>query len=181
MRWLRGWCHWGLCPQTPGIYRVPARIAVLLRNWGLRPQTPGALREGDGGPVSLLFRPLSRRSGCVPAEPYPPLRFFQGGRLQPRRATIVQRTAITPLTSCRTPRVHFKFAQDTNYSRRNYPPGAPHDWEQNSTHQDTADGGYLEKEEVADLARWVRRYHIELIPELPSFTHSYYLMTEHPD
>src|SRR5579862_1418681 len=108
MRWLRGWCHWGLCPQTPGIYRVPARIAVLLRNWGLRPQTPGALREGDGGPVSLLFRPLSRRSGCVPAEPYPPLRFFQGGRLQPRRATIVQRTAITPLTSCRTPRVHFK-------------------------------------------------------------------------
>src|SRR5579863_10655227 len=107
MRWLRGWCHWGLCPQTPGIYRVPARIAVLLRNWGLRPQTPGALREGDGGPVSLLFRPLSRRSGCVPAEPYPPLRFFQGGRLQPRRATIVQRTAITPLTSCRTPRVHF--------------------------------------------------------------------------
>ena len=53
--------------------------------------------------------------------------------------------------------------------------------EHNSTHQDTADGGYLEKEEVADLARWVKQYHIELIPELPSFTHCYYLMTAHPE
>jgi Glycosyl hydrolase family 20, domain 2/Glycosyl hydrolase family 20, catalytic domain len=74
-----------------------------------------------------------------------------------------------------------KFARDTNYSRRHSPPGTPHDWDTNSTHQDTADGGYLEKEEVADLARWVKRYHIELIPELPSFTHCYYLMTAHPD
>lgn len=35
-------------------------------------------RSGTGRrcrPVS--FRPLSRRSGCVPAEPYPPLRCFQ--------------------------------------------------------------------------------------------------------
>jgi glycosyl hydrolase family 20 len=74
-----------------------------------------------------------------------------------------------------------KFAQDTNYSRRNYPPGAPHDWEQNSTHQDTADGDILEKEEVAELAAWIKRYHIELVPELPSFTHSYYLLTEHKE
>jgi hypothetical protein len=74
-----------------------------------------------------------------------------------------------------------KFVQDTNYSRRNYPPGAPHEWEQNSTHQDTADGDILEKEEVADLAAWVRRYQIELVPELPSFTHSYYLLTEHKE
>jgi len=74
-----------------------------------------------------------------------------------------------------------KFSREVNYHRRNYPPGAQHEWEQNSTHQDTADGGYLEKEEVADLARWVRRYHIDLVPELPSFTHSYYLMSEHRD
>ena len=45
------------------------------------------------------------------------------------------------------------FVRDTNYSRRNYPPGPPHELEQNSSHQDTADGGFLEKEEVADLAR----------------------------
>jgi hypothetical protein len=74
-----------------------------------------------------------------------------------------------------------KFSREVNYYRRNYPPGAQHEWDQNSTHQDTADGGFLEKEEVADLARWVRRYHIELVPELPSFTHSYYLMSEHQD
>jgi hypothetical protein len=72
-----------------------------------------------------------------------------------------------------------KFSREVSYYRRNYPPGAQHEWDQNSTHQDTADGGFLEKEEVADLARWVRRYHIELVPELPSFTHSYYLLSEH--
>ena len=72
-----------------------------------------------------------------------------------------------------------QFARDTNYSCRNYPPGPFHGMEQNSSHQDTADGGFLEKEEVADLAQWVRRHHIELVPSLPSFTHSYYLLTEH--
>ena len=72
-----------------------------------------------------------------------------------------------------------KFSREVNYHRRNYPPGARHAWEQNSTHQDTADGGYLEKEEVADLARWIRQHHVELVPELPSFTHSYYLLSEH--
>jgi len=74
-----------------------------------------------------------------------------------------------------------EFSRDTNYSRRNYPAGPIHDRTPNSSHQDTADGGFLEKEEVAGLARWVRQNHIELIPELPSFTHSYYLLTGHKD
>ena len=74
-----------------------------------------------------------------------------------------------------------QFARDTNYSCRNYPPKPYRHVEQNSSHQDCADGGFLEKEEVADLARWVRRNHIELVPSLPSFTHSYYLLTEHRD
>jgi len=72
-----------------------------------------------------------------------------------------------------------EFARDCDYSCRNYPPGPFHDMEQNSSHQDTADGGFLEKEEVSDLARWVERHHIELIPEIASFTHSYYLLTKH--
>jgi hypothetical protein len=72
-----------------------------------------------------------------------------------------------------------QFARDVDYSCRNYPLNPFHGMEQNSSHQDTADGGFLEKEEVADLASWVRRHHIELIPQLPSFTHSYYLLTEH--
>src|SRR5664279_3282834 len=74
-----------------------------------------------------------------------------------------------------------KFSREVNYYRRNYPPGAQHEWDQNSTHHDTADGGFLEKEEVADLARYVRQYHIELVPELPSFTHSFYLLSEHKE
>jgi hypothetical protein len=74
-----------------------------------------------------------------------------------------------------------QFARDVNYSCRNYPRQPFHNMEQNSSHQDVADGGFLEKEEVADLARWVKKHHIELIPVLPSFTHSYYLLTEHRD
>ena len=74
-----------------------------------------------------------------------------------------------------------EFARDVNYSCRNYPRRPYHEMEQNSSHQDVADGGFLEKEEVAELARWVRMHHIELVPSLPSFTHSYYLLTEHRD
>jgi Glycosyl hydrolase family 20, domain 2/Glycosyl hydrolase family 20, catalytic domain len=70
---------------------------------------------------------------------------------------------------------------DTNYSRRNYPPGSLHGREQNSCHQDTADGGFIEKQELVELAEFVRSNGIELIPELPSFTHSYYLLTRHKD
>jgi hypothetical protein len=47
-----------------------------------------------------------------------------------------------------------EFARDANYSRRNYPPGTPHDLEPNSSYQDTADGGFLEKSEVVALAAW---------------------------
>ena len=53
-------------------------------------------------------RPLSRRSGRIPALPYPPLRCIQSGTIQLRRAMIFQRTAHTPLTSCLTPGVHFR-------------------------------------------------------------------------
>jgi hypothetical protein len=74
-----------------------------------------------------------------------------------------------------------EFVRDCNYSCRNYPPGPYHDVEQNSSHQDTADGGFLEKDEVADLARFTAKYQIELIPEIASFTHSYYLLTKYRD
>jgi len=74
-----------------------------------------------------------------------------------------------------------EFARDTNWNRRNYPPGVPHEWEVNSSHQDTCDGGFLEKDEVADLVRWARLHHIEVVPEIPSFTHAFYLLTKHKD
>ena len=74
----------GLCPQTPGIYRFAARMRAL----------------GGGAGRLRPFRRLRRRSGCVPAEPYPPLSYFQSGSHQPRRARRLQRTATTPLTAC---------------------------------------------------------------------------------
>jgi hypothetical protein len=74
-----------------------------------------------------------------------------------------------------------EFARDTNYSRRNYPPGVPHEIELNSSHHDTADGGFLEKDEVADLVRWTEQNFIEVVPEIPSLTHSFYLLTKHQD
>ena len=86
---------WGLCPQTPGICRFAARM------------------RGYGGGAGRLrpFRRLSRRSGCVPAEPYPPLSYSQSGSHQPRRARRLQRTATTPLTDCLTIGVHFSSLQ----------------------------------------------------------------------
>lgn len=72
-----------------------------------------------------------------------------------------------------------EMGRDTNFSRKNYPPGVPHDMESNSSHHDTADGGFLEKEEVADLVRWVEENHIEVVPEVPSLTHAYYLLSRH--
>lgn len=57
--------------------------------------------------------------------------------------------------------------------------GGPRGEAQDSVHWDTADGGILEKAEVADLAAWARQHHIEVIPELPSLSHSYYLLARH--
>ncbi|HVB29703.1 MAG TPA: glycoside hydrolase family 20 zincin-like fold domain-containing protein [Terriglobia bacterium] len=74
-----------------------------------------------------------------------------------------------------------EFARDTNYSRRNYPPGPLHGREQNSSHQDCGDGGFLEKAEVADLVEWCGRHQIEVVPAIPSLTHSFYLLTKHKE
>jgi hypothetical protein len=73
-----------------------------------------------------------------------------------------------------------EFANHLKYSRLGRPPG-PHKEYQNSSHQDNADGMILEKDEVADLVKYIRSYNIEVIPELPSLTHSYYLLAGHKD
>jgi hypothetical protein len=73
-----------------------------------------------------------------------------------------------------------EFANHLKYSRLGRPPG-PHKEYQNSSHQDNADGLILEKEEVADLVKYIRSFNIEVIPELPSLTHSYYLLAGHKD
>lgn len=71
-----------------------------------------------------------------------------------------------------------QFYRHLNFSRLDRPPGKHQEF-QNSSHQDNADGGILEKEDVADLVSYMRNFNIEVIPELPSLTHSYYLLAGH--
>jgi len=71
-----------------------------------------------------------------------------------------------------------ELANDLNYSRRDRSDG-PNGAYTDSVHHDTADGRMLEKEEVADLVDYAARHNIEVIPEIPSLTHCYYLLTRH--
>ncbi len=73
-----------------------------------------------------------------------------------------------------------EFSDHLKYSRLGRPPGVHREY-QNSSHQDNADGLILEKDEVADLVNYIRQFNIEVIPELPSLTHSYYLLAGHKD
>ena len=74
-----------------------------------------------------------------------------------------------------------EFARDVNCSRRNYPRDPLHGREQNSSHQDCCEGSFLEKSEVAELAGWAGQNYIEFVPEIPSLTHAFYLLTKHQD
>ena len=90
---------WGLCPQTPEILRITARIS-----W-----TPGraALNPGES-------RPPSRRSGCVSAEPYPPPGCNQYSRPETSTCGDVYTKLLTPpailsvVASCRRLNVPLK-------------------------------------------------------------------------
>jgi len=64
------------------------------------------------------FRPLSRRSGRVPAMPYPPLSRSQSGSTSTCRTMTFQRTAPTPLTRCLTPGVQFRAMLATRLAGR---------------------------------------------------------------
>jgi hypothetical protein len=73
-----------------------------------------------------------------------------------------------------------EFYRYLNNKRLDRPPGKHNEY-QNSSHQGNADGGILEKSEVADIVSYLRKFNIEVIPELPSLTHSYYLLWGHRD
>jgi hypothetical protein len=71
-----------------------------------------------------------------------------------------------------------ELGRDLNYTRRDRSWGPGRQF-QDSANADTADGEVLEKSEVAELVAYARQHHIEVIPEIPSLTHSYYLLTRH--
>ena len=49
----------------------------------------------------------------------------------------------------------------------------------NSGHQDAGDGRIVEKDDVREIVRIANENNIEVIPEIPSLTHGYYLLTRH--
>jgi hypothetical protein len=72
----------------------------------------------------------------------------------------------------------YELARCLNYTRRDRPEGIGRHF-QDSAHHDTGDFGVIEKEDVADIVRYAGQHHMEVIPEIPSLTHAYYLLTRH--
>jgi hypothetical protein len=56
MRLLRTFLHWGRCPQTPGIYRVPARM-VATGTGVARPRAIPAAGSALGSHPCVALRP----------------------------------------------------------------------------------------------------------------------------
>jgi len=73
-----------------------------------------------------------------------------------------------------------EFSKELKYSRSNSTLGL-HGEEKNSSHYDAGDGYILEKNDVRDMVAFANQNFIEVIPEIPSLTHGYYLLTRHPE
>jgi hypothetical protein len=73
-----------------------------------------------------------------------------------------------------------EFAEDLQYSRLNRTEGIRGELK-NSSHYDAGDGFIIEKDDVRDMVDLANRNFIEVIPEIPSLTHGYYLLTRHPE
>lgn len=70
------------------------------------------------------------------------------------------------------------FTKDMKYTRRGRSTG-PHQQFQDSGNMVFTDGDVLEKEEVAEMVRYARQHYVDVIPEISTLTHSYYLLTRH--
>jgi len=73
-----------------------------------------------------------------------------------------------------------EFSKELKYSRSNSTLGL-HGEEKNSSHYDAGDGYIIEKNEVRDMVAFAGQNFIEVIPEIPSLTHGYWLLTRHPE
>ncbi|MEO5650769.1 MAG: beta-N-acetylhexosaminidase [Ginsengibacter sp.] len=70
------------------------------------------------------------------------------------------------------------FVKDMQYTRSSVAEGI-HGEAENATHYDTGDGFIIEKDAVRDLVKFAHENFLEVIPEMPSYTHSYYLLANH--
>jgi hypothetical protein len=73
-----------------------------------------------------------------------------------------------------------EFAKYMQYTRSNSTQGV-HGEEKNSSHFDAGDGFIIEKDDVKEIVKDAAENFIEVIPEIPSLTHAYYLLTKHPE
>jgi hypothetical protein len=73
-----------------------------------------------------------------------------------------------------------EFHKDLVYTQRDRPKG-PYGEFMDSAHDRAGDGRVLDKDQVADLVDYARRFNITVIPEIPSLTHSFYLLTRHKE
>ncbi|MES2005603.1 MAG: beta-N-acetylhexosaminidase [Bacteroidota bacterium] len=73
-----------------------------------------------------------------------------------------------------------EFVKYMQYTRSNSTEGIRGE-EKNSSHYDAGDGFIIEKETVRDIVKTAAENFLEVIPEIPSLTHAYYLLTKHPE
>ena len=73
-----------------------------------------------------------------------------------------------------------EFTKYMQYTRSNSTEGI-HGEEKNSSHYDAGDGFIIEKNDVRNILKLADQNFIEVIPEIPSLTHGYYLLTKHPE
>lgn len=73
-----------------------------------------------------------------------------------------------------------EFAKYMKYTRTSELLGI-HGQTRNSGHQDAGDGFILEQDDVKSIVEFSNANYIEVIPEIPSLTHGYYLLTRHPE
>ncbi len=73
-----------------------------------------------------------------------------------------------------------EFSKSLQYSRSNSTEGL-HGEEKNSSHFDAGDGFIIEKSDVRDIVEYATENFLEVIPEIPSLTHGYWLLTRHPE
>ena len=71
-----------------------------------------------------------------------------------------------------------EFVKYMQYSRSNSTEGVLGE-DKNSSHYDAGDGFIIEKEAVRDIVKYANENFLEVIPEIPSLTHAYYLLTKH--
>ncbi len=71
-----------------------------------------------------------------------------------------------------------EFAKYMQYTRSNSTEGVQGE-EKNSSHFDAGDGFIIEKNDIRDMVSYANENFLEVIPEIPSLTHGYYLLTRH--